>query len=78
MSAITAVVEQAQTSARKLTTPLVVSMSNTVTNLADTVSNPQSLMTSFDSLLSKVGILVKIGDEVAKVRPLLFEIIALS
>jgi hypothetical protein len=50
--------------------PAINTMSNAVTDLTDTASNQQKLVTSFGSLLDKVGILVTVGDEVAKVCPL--------
>jgi len=60
-------VEQAQTSAPKLLQPLVAYASNVVTNAANAVSNQQNLITPFEALMNKLGVLVKIGDEVAKV-----------
>jgi hypothetical protein len=46
--------------------------SSAVTDLTDTASNQQNLVTSFGSLLDKVGILLTVGDEIAKVRLLLY------
>lgn len=63
-------VEQAQTSERRLSPPKLGKMPD-VTSLANTVSNQKDLVTSFDSLLDKVGIIVKVGDEIAKVWTLL-------
>jgi hypothetical protein len=60
-------VEQAQTAAQNLLEPLVAKVSDVVTDAANAVSNQQNLITSFDALMKKVGILVKVGDEVAKV-----------
>jgi outer membrane receptor for monomeric catechols len=60
-------VEKAQTAAQKLTQPLVANVPDTVTNAASAVSNQQNLITSFDALMEKLGVLVKVGDEVAKV-----------
>jgi hypothetical protein len=59
--------EHARTAAQKLSSPPFVNVADGVTNHADTISNQMSLVTSLSSLLDKVGILVKIGDEVAKV-----------
>jgi hypothetical protein len=48
-------------------------MSDAVTNrTTNTASSQQCLVTSFSSLLEKIEILVKVGDEVAKVCPLLY------
>ena len=60
-------VEYARTAAQKLSSPPIVNAVDGVTNLAGTVSNQMSLATSMESLLGKVEMLVKIGDEVAKV-----------
>ena len=60
-------VEHAQTAAQKLSSPPIVNVADGVTNLAGTASNQMTLEMSLGSLLSKVKILVKIGDEVAKV-----------
>ena len=59
--------EQAQTSAQKLLRPLVSDVSNACTNISDTLSNQQNLVTSFQGLMERLEPLVKIGDEVAKV-----------
>ena len=53
-------VEQAQTSAQGLAPPLV-------TNIPDTLTNQQNLVALFDSLMQKLGLWLKVGDEVAKV-----------
>ena len=60
-------VEQAQTSAQGLALPLATKVSDTVTNISDTWTNQQNLVVLFDSLMQKLGVLVKVGDEVAKV-----------
>jgi hypothetical protein len=60
--------EQAQTSAKKLSQPLVSTVSDALTNTSDTLSNQQKLVTSFSALLKKFEPLIKIADEVAKVR----------
>jgi hypothetical protein len=60
-------VEHAQGSAQILSQPLVANITDTLTNVSNTLSNQQDLITSFDSLMKKLGILVKVGDEVAKV-----------
>jgi hypothetical protein len=60
-------VEQAQTLTQKLSQPLVAKVSDAVTNTANAVSNQQKLITSFDALMKKLGVLIKVGDEVAKV-----------
>ena len=60
-------VEQAQTSAQGLAPPLVTNVSDVVTNISDTWTNQQNLVALFDSLVQKLGVLVKVGDEVAKV-----------
>jgi hypothetical protein len=74
MSAVASTaVEQAQLSGKKLPQPLVVNtMANAVTDLTNTASNQQNLVTSFGSLLDKVGILLTVGDEIAKVWLLLY------
>jgi len=63
------VVEQAQTSAQKLSQPLVATVSDAVTNTANVVSNQQKLITSFDVLMKKLGVLIKVGDAVTKIHP---------
>jgi hypothetical protein len=57
-------VEHARTAVQNLSSPPIV---DGVTNFASTVSNQMGLETSLGSLLGKVEMLVKIGDEVAKV-----------
>jgi hypothetical protein len=64
-------VEQALLFGTNRPQPLAINnMPNAVTDLTDAASNQQKLVTSFGSLLDKVGILVSVGDEVAKVCPL--------
>jgi hypothetical protein len=60
-------VEQAQMAAQKLSQPLVPNVSGAVTDDADSVSNQQNLIGSFDALMKKLGVLIKVGDEVAHV-----------
>jgi hypothetical protein len=76
MTAVASIaVEQALLSGEKLSQPLVVTTVanlNAVTDLTDTTSTQQNLVTSFGSLLDKVGILLTVGDEVAKVCLLLY------
>jgi hypothetical protein len=55
--------KEAQMEAQKLSPP-VANVSDAVTNAVDAISNHQELITSF---MKKLGILVKVGDEVAKV-----------
>ena len=62
-------IEQAQTSVQKLSEPPVAGLPDVVKNVTNVVSN-QNLITSSDSLMKKIGVLVKVGNEVAKVRPL--------
>ena len=57
----------ARTAAQKLSSPHIVDVADGDINLTGTVSNQMSLVTSLGSLLGKVEILVKVGDEVAKV-----------
>jgi hypothetical protein len=60
-------VEHARMAAQKLSPPPIVNAVDGDTILAGIVSNQMGLVTSLGSLLGKVEILVKIGDEVAKV-----------
>ena len=60
-------VEQAQTSAQGLAPPLVTNAPDAVTNISDTWTNQQNLVALFDSLMQKLGLWLKVGDEVAKV-----------
>ncbi|KIL54776.1 hypothetical protein M378DRAFT_174052 [Amanita muscaria Koide BX008] len=68
-SAISRAVEQAQTSEQQLSPPRLAKMADAVTSLANTASNQTDLVISFNCLLDKVAILVKIGDGVAKIHP---------
>jgi hypothetical protein len=70
-------VEQAKASAQKLLGPVVVAnVFDAVTNTANAASNQQNLITTFEALMNKLGVLVKIGDEVAKVCSSLSSLIA--
>ena len=60
-------VEQAQISAQGLAPPLVTNVSDAVTNISVTWTNQQNLVALFDSLMQKLGLWLKVGDEVAKV-----------
>ena len=60
--------EQAETSAEKLSRPLDSDVSGVLTNISDTLSDQQKLVTSFNALMKKFEPLIKIADEVAKVR----------
>jgi hypothetical protein len=62
--------EQTQTLAQKLPQLLVSNVSDTFTSISDTLSNQQKLLTSFNALMMKFEPLIKIADEVAKVRSL--------
>jgi len=65
--------EQALLSGKNLPQPLAVNaMFSAVTDLTNAASNQQNLVISFGSLLDKVGILLTVGDEVAKVCLLLY------
>ena len=59
--------EDAQMSAHKLSQPIVSNVSDAFTNISDTVSNQQNLVTSFNALMQRLQLLVTIGDEVVKV-----------
>jgi hypothetical protein len=67
MSAAASATAQAQVAEQKLSPPLVVNVSEAVTSVTNTVSTQMDLVTSMGSLLAKVDVLVKLGDEVAKV-----------
>ena len=60
-------VEQTQTSAQKLSQPLVANASDTISNI---VLNQQNIVTLFDAIMKKLEVLIKVGDEVAKGLPL--------
>jgi hypothetical protein len=68
-SIVADVVEQARSAEQSLSPPLIARITDAATSHFNTVSNQADLVTSFGSLLDKVGILVKLGDEVAKVCP---------
>ena len=59
--------EQAQASAQKVLGPIVATVSNPATNISNTVSSEQNIITPFKSLMRKLDVLVKIGDEIIKV-----------
>jgi hypothetical protein len=61
-------VERAKTSTTELSQPLISKMSDALTETSDTISNQENPVASFDTLMKKFEPLVKIGDEVAKVR----------
>jgi hypothetical protein len=71
MSAVATTIEQARMAAKTLSPPPIDNVADDVTNLAKTVSSQMNVVTPFGSLLGKVEILVKVGDEVAKVCPVL-------
>ena len=58
--------ELVQTLAQKLPQPLVSNASDAFTDI--TLLNQQNLVTSFGALMKKFEPLIKIGDEIAKVR----------
>ena len=60
--------ERAKTSAKEFSQPLISKMSDAFIDTSDTISNQKNLVASFDTLMKKFEPLVKIGDEVAKVR----------
>ena len=60
--------EQAATSAKKLSPPIVSDVSDAFTNISDRVSDQQKLLTSCDALMKNFKSFVKIVDEVAKVH----------
>ena len=70
-------VEQAQTSSRKLSQPLVSNVSGAFASISDTLSHQQKLVTSFDALLMQVRPLVKIGDEISKVCSPVFSLVTI-
>jgi hypothetical protein len=59
--------ERARALEQSLSRPEVTQVSGVTTSLADAASNQAGLATSLGSVLDKIGILVKLGDEVAKV-----------
>jgi hypothetical protein len=64
-------VEKARTAEQQLSPLQLTEMSDDVTSLGNNIANQKDLVTSFDCLLDKVAIIVKVGDEVAKVWALL-------
>ena len=60
--------EQVESSAKKLSPPLVSDVSDAFINISNTLSDQQKLVTSFSGLMKKFELFVKIADEVAKVR----------
>ena len=60
-------VEEAHAMAHGLTKPFVADAADALAAISGTVSNQQNLITTFDGLMNKLRILVKIGDEVSKV-----------
>ena len=61
--------EQTNTSTQKLSHPIVSDLSGAFTNISDNLPNQQNLvLTLFNGLMKKFEPLVKIADEVAKVR----------
>jgi hypothetical protein len=69
VSAAAYVVQQARVAEQTLSPPPVAKLSDAVTIITDAASTQKDLVTSFGSLMSKLEILVKVGDEVAKVYP---------
>ena len=60
--------EQAKTSAKELSQSLVSKAPDAYDKLSDTLLIQRDLVASFSVLMSKFAPLIKIGDEVAKVR----------
>jgi hypothetical protein len=60
--------ERAKTSAKEFSQPLISKVSDALTDTSDTLSNQEDLVASFNTLMKKFEPLVRIGDEVAKVR----------
>jgi hypothetical protein len=60
-------VEQAQASVQMLLQPLITNMVDTLMYVSNTLPNQQNLIALFDALMKKLGVLVKVRDEVAKV-----------
>jgi hypothetical protein len=61
--------QQARAAAEQLSPPPAVKLSDAASSPSNTLLNQKDLVTSLTSLMAKVEILVKIGDEVAKVCP---------
>ena len=60
--------EQVETSAKKLSPPIVSHAADAFTNISNILSDQQKLITSFNALMKNFERFVKIADEVAKVR----------
>ena len=60
--------QQAESSAKKLSQPLVSDVSGPFTNISDTLSDQEKLVASFKSLMTKFEPFIKIADQIAKVR----------
>ena len=61
-------IEQAGSSVKKLSPPIIPDASDAFTNISNTLSDQQKLITSFNALMKNFKVFVKIVDEVAKVR----------
>ena len=70
-SIIAEVIEQAHMLEQTLSLPNITHLSDTTTNVADAVSSQTNLATSLSSLMDKVGVLVKLGDEISQDLPLI-------
>jgi hypothetical protein len=68
VSAAANAVQQARVAEQNLSLPPVAKFSDAVTSITDAASTRKDLVTSIGSLMSKVETLVKVGDEIAKVR----------
>jgi ubiquinone biosynthesis protein COQ9 len=55
---------KAQNSEQKLLSTLVTQAVDSTNNISNLVSNQENLVTSFSSLLNKVSVLMKLGDEI--------------
>jgi hypothetical protein len=61
--------EQARKSDQRLSSPQVVKVTDAVTIVKDAVSDQEDLVTSFGSLVDKMAIVVKVGEEVPQILP---------
>ena len=61
-------IEQAGLPVKKLSPPIIPDASDAFTNISNTLSDQQKLITSFNALMKNFKVFVKIVDEVAKVR----------
>jgi hypothetical protein len=59
--------EQTQSPAQNLSQPLITDTSDIITDLANAISINSNLVTSFGSLLGKIGILDKAADDAPQV-----------